>query len=197
MPIASASLGQVYKLRLRPESQQVNQVSHESWCRCKKYCQITDEKIVALKVQRPDMVLYVLRDLYIMRNISKAIEKFKTTFTYQTRPYDVDLLDTFAEASLKELDYINEAENQESFRRELLHRMGSKIYIPAVHGNLTTRKVLVSEWVEGIQLAKSDPATIQKLTPVGVECFLTQLLEIGQFHSDPHPGNLLVTGNFM
>ena len=152
---------------------------------------------MAVKVQRPDMVMYVLRDLYIMRHIAKGIEKFKTTFTWQTRPYDVDLLDTFASASLKELDYINEAENQEQFRRDLMHRMGSKIYIPAVHGKLTTRKVLVSEWIEGIQLAKSDAATIQKLTSVGVECFLTQLLETGQFHSDPHPGNLLVTGNFL
>ena len=34
---------------------------------------------------------------------------------------------------------------------------------------------------------------INKLTPVGVECFLAQLLDTGRFHADPHPGNLLVT----
>ena len=194
LPIASASLGQVYKLKLRSESQNVKQTSDPSWCRCQKHCQVIDEKIVAVKVQRPDMAMYVLRDLYIIRQWSKFVEWFKVKFTYQTRPYDVDLVDTFGGASLKELDYINEAQNQENFRRDLMHRMGSKIYIPAVHEKMTTRKVLVSEWIEGIQLAKSDKATIQKLTPVGVECFLTQLLETGQFHSDPHPGNLLVTG---
>ena len=138
------------------------------------------------------MIWFVLRDLYIMRNFAKAMEKFRTTFTYN-RPYDVQLLDTFASASLNELDYIKEASNQEEFRREFLHRMGDKVYIPAVHGNLTTRKVLVTEWIEGEQLAKSPSDVINKLTPVGVECFLAQLLETGRFHADPHPGNLLVT----
>ena len=57
--------------------------------------------------------------------------------------------------------------------------MGSKVYIPAVHAQLTTREVLVSEWIEGKQLAKSEPDVINRLTPVGVECFLTQLLETG------------------
>jgi serine/threonine protein kinase len=47
--------------------------------------------------------------------------------------------------------------------------------------------------VDGEQLAKSPASVINRLTPVGVECFLAQLLEIGYFHADPHPGNLLVT----
>ena len=42
-------------------------------------------------------------------------------------------------------------------------------------------------------MAKSQPSVINKLIPVGVECFLIQLLETGFFHADPHPGNLLVT----
>ena len=54
-------------------------------------------------------------------------------------------------------------------------------------------KVLVTEWIEGAQLAKSPPEVINRLIPVGVECFLIQLLETGFFHADPHPGNLLVT----
>ena len=137
------------------------------------------------------MLSFVLRDLYIMRIGAKIIEKIKCTLT-NNRPYDVGLLDTFAGASLKELDYVNEAANQERFRKDLLHRMGDTVYVPAVHGGLTTRKVLVTEWVDGKQLAKSDPAVINALTPVGVQCFLMQLLEIGKFHADPHPGNLLV-----
>ena len=53
--------------------------------------------------------------------------------------------------------------------------------------------MLVTEWIEGAQLAKSPPEVINRLIPVGVECFLIQLLETGFFHADPHPGNLLVT----
>ena len=115
-----------------------------------------------------------------MRKFAQIAEKFRTTFTYN-RPYDVQLLDTFAGASLKELDYINEASNQEEFRKEFLHRMGAKVYIPAVYAQHTTRKVLVTEWVEGIQLAKSDANVINRLTSVGVECFLAQLLDTGKY----------------
>jgi aarF domain-containing kinase len=61
-----------------------------------------------------------------------------------------------------------------------------------VHWRATTRKVLTSEWVEGRQLAKSSKEEINRLVPLGVKCFLVQLLDLGFFHSDPHPGNLLV-----
>jgi hypothetical protein len=43
-----------------------------------------------------------------------------------------------------------------------------------------------------VPLICSSKETINRLIPVGVECFLTQLLETGYFHADPHPGNLLV-----
>merc|ERR1712039_372165 len=107
------------------------------------------------------------------------------------RPYDVALVDTFATASLQELDYQQEAANQESFRNDLMSRLSGKVYVPKVHK--ATRKVLVTEWIQGKKLADSEAEVIQRLTPVGVECFLIQLLETGNFHADPHPGNLLVT----
>lgn len=208
VPIAAASLGQVYKLKLK-----------------------TTKETVAVKVQRPDMLAYILRDLYIMRRIAQVVEAVKKVVTRQ-RPYDVGLLDSFATASILELgkkvestdfsglidesfsDYLNESKNQETFRRDLMPKMSGRIYIPRVYPELTTRKVLVrganiaanitehdpcihisqvTEWIEGIKLAKSPPDVINRLTPVGVECFLIQLLDTGFFHADPHPGNLLVT----
>ena len=116
-PIAAASLGQVYKVQLAKEN-----------------------KVVAVKVQRPNMHHYVLRDIFILRLIARAIQRIKQTFTYQ-RPFDVALLDTFATATLKELDYVNEAQNQIKCKQDLEPRMKSKIYIPEVYENLTTRKV--------------------------------------------------------
>merc|ERR1711923_31170 len=135
---------------------------------------------------------YVLRDIYIMRHISSMIQWVKTTFTYQ-RPFDVALLDTFANATMKELDYINESANQRKCKMELEPRLKNKIYVPEVYEKYTTRKVLVTEWIEGLKLAASPASVINRLIPVGVECFLIQLLDTGFFHADPHPGNLLVT----
>ena len=108
-PIAAASLGQVYRVKL-----------------------VENDKVVAVKVQRPDMHHYVLRDIYIMRFISRTFQWIKTTFTYQ-RPFDVALLDTFANATLKELDYINEASNQRRCKEHLEPRLKDKIYVPEVH----------------------------------------------------------------
>lgn len=67
------------------------------------------------------------------------------------------------------------------------------VKVPDVYFEYTTERILTTEWIEGIKLADSPPATIRRLIPVGVELFLTQLLDIGTFHADPHPGNLLVT----
>jgi predicted unusual protein kinase regulating ubiquinone biosynthesis (AarF/ABC1/UbiB family) len=58
-----------------------------------------------------DMLQYVLRDIYIMRNLARVFQKLKGLVTKQ-RAFDVALLDTFASASLQELDYLNEAANQ-------------------------------------------------------------------------------------
>jgi len=57
------------------------------------------------------MLQSVLRDIYIMRNLAFVFEKLKSFITKQ-RAFDVALLDTFASASLQELDYLNEAANQ-------------------------------------------------------------------------------------
>jgi len=53
--------------------------------------------------------------------------------------------------------------------------------------------MLVSEWINGKKLTSSEPDEIRRLSRVGSEAFLTQLLDIGMFHGDPHGGNLLAT----
>ena len=66
------------------------------------------------------------------------------------------------------------------------------VRVPKVWDEYTTRKMLVSEWVEGRKLSECEPEEIRDLIAIGQECFLVQLLQAGFFHSDPHPGNLLV-----
>ena len=83
---------------------------------------------------------YVLRDIYILRLVARSWQWLKSTFTYQ-RPFDVALLDAFAGATLKELDYLNEAANQIKCKEALEPRQRDKIYIPKVYEKHTTRKV--------------------------------------------------------
>jgi len=174
-PIAAASLGQVFKCTLASTGQ-----------------------TVAVKVQRPDMVRSVSLDLYILRKYTQCVERFKALLMHMKylgtrKQFDVHLLDTFANASYYELDYNHEASNQERFYHSLSKlSQHNHIYVPQVYRHCTSRKVLTTEWIDGVQLAKSSPETIKRLIPFGVECFLNQLLSIGFFHSDPHPGNLLV-----
>ena len=65
------------------------------------------------------------------------------------------------------------------------------VAVPRVYEALTTRRVLVSEWIDGRKLSECEPEEIKDLIAIGQECFLVQLLQAGFFHSDPHPGNLI------
>jgi len=165
--VAAASLGQVYKAKLK---------SGED---------------VAIKVQRPDMVERVSLDLFLLNQYGLFLDTIFEKLTKQV-PFHVDFIDCFAKGSFQELDYENEAKNQEYFRSEFAKRK-SRVYIPKVYHNLTSRRVLTTEWIDGVKLANADRETIKRLIPIGVELFMIQLLDIGAFHSDPHPGNLYVT----
>ena len=63
------------------------------------------------------------------------------------------------------------------------------VYVPEVR--LATRRVLISDWVEGERLSQASQPTIKKLVPLGVELFCWQLLDLGFYHCDPHPGQLV------
>jgi len=165
--VASASLGQVYKAKIKESGE---------W--------------VAIKVQRPDMLRSVSLDLYLLHHFAVAYDAIVTKLTHQSA-YHVGLVDAFAKGSYQELDYKNEAANQIRFATEFLRRK-CPVHVPKVYLDYTTRCVLTSEWIDGIKLSDAPNDVIKSLIPVGVELFLTQLLDIGTFHADPHPGNLCV-----
>lgn len=164
--VASASLGQVYQATLGNET-------------------------VAIKVQRPDMLSRVSLDIFLLNNYGLFLDTIFNILTNQI-PFHVNFIDCFARGSYDELDYENEAKNQMFFKIEFEKRK-SKVKIPYVVNDMTAKRVITMEWVEGVKLADASQDQIQKLIPIGVELFLTQLLDLGRFHSDPHPGNLQVT----
>lgn len=91
---------------------------------------------------------------------------------------------------MQEMDYREEAKNGLKFRK--LYGGLRDVFIPDMYTDTTSRRVLVMEWVEGKKLA--DVKDIY-LVEVGVYCSLSQLLDYGFYHADPHPGNLLRTSD--
>lgn len=170
VPIAAASLGQVYKARLKSTGEEV-----------------------AIKVQRPDMLRKVSLDLYCMKRVAKFAEGVQRQFTANKTDY-TSLLLQWAKGTYKELDYENEAANSRRFASLVQARLPD-VYVPRVYDEYTSRKVLTMEWINGKKLSECDPEQINALVSKGVECFLFQLLSAGFFHADPHTGNLMRLDN--
>ncbi|KAH9650083.1 protein kinase domain-containing protein [Citrus sinensis] len=163
-PIAAASLGQVYKGRLKENGD-----------------------LVAVKVQRPFVLETVTVDLFIIRNLGLALRKFP-----QVSIDVVGLVDEWAARFFEELDYVNEGENGTLFA-EMMKTDLPQVVIPKTYEKYTSRKVLTTGWIEGEKLSQSTESDVGELVNVGVICYLKQLLDTGFFHADPHPGNLIRT----
>lgn len=167
-PIAAASLGQVYKARLK-----------------------TGET-VAVKVQRPNLKGIIKGDIEILRKIARLSERFPRL----TENADwTGMLREFEETIQEEMDYIAEARNAERFRHNF--REWKNIYVPKIYWNATTKRVLTMEFIEGTKVIdleelRSKGIAPEKINRLLIRTYLKQLLEDGFFHADPHPGNLLV-----
>lgn len=165
-PIAAASLGQVYKGKLK-----------------------TGEE-VAIKVQRPDLVRRITLDIYIMRTLAGWVK----SNVKKIRSDLVAITDELAERIFEEMNYLQEGTNADKFREFYGHL--PEIYIPKIYWEYTGRRVLTMEWINGTKLTDIEKIQAQgieatELVEIGVQCSLRQLLEHGFFHADPHPGNLL------
>jgi predicted unusual protein kinase regulating ubiquinone biosynthesis (AarF/ABC1/UbiB family) len=167
-PHAAASLGQVYRA-----------VTYEG-------------DAVAVKVQRPDLAGVISLDLALVRRLAALAERFPRLGRGQ--PW-VSLVDEFGTKLFEELDYIHEAHLTERFRANLAQVHG--VYAPQVYWHHSNRRVLTTEFIEGIKITDKDQllaagVDIPTLLRQGVRANLSQLFEHGLFHADPHPGNLLV-----
>lgn len=170
-PVAAASLAQVYRATLRSSGQEV-----------------------AVKVQRPGGLNTVSKDLYVLRKLADVTQPLIRRFSSDETDY-IALTETFAEGLYTELDFRNEALNairmEELMKENVSADIWDQIVIPTPLLEHTTRKVMLSEWVDAVKLSSLPKEEISEFINLGQEVFLTQLLEIGFFHGDPHPGNLL------
>jgi aarF domain-containing kinase len=164
-PVAAASLGQVYKAVLKKTGE-----------------------VVAVKVQRPAVLETVSLDMYLARQIGLFTRKFPAL---SARVDAVALLDEFAFRFFQELDYNQECQNGIRIKEDM--KVLPMVVIPKNYPDYTSRRVHVAEWIEGEKLSQSKADDVGALVNLGVITYLTQLLDFGFFHADPHPGNMLRT----
>jgi predicted unusual protein kinase regulating ubiquinone biosynthesis (AarF/ABC1/UbiB family) len=164
-PLASASLAQVHRARLH------------------------DGRICAVKVQYPGIDGIIRADLRNMIMVLKWLALLERDFDYRI------LMREALKYVPMELDFVHEADNADTMRRNFAGR--SELIIPEVYREFTTRRVLTMELVSGIKVTDVDAleragidkhVVAQKL----IETFLDQVLRDGFFHADPHPGNILI-----
>jgi predicted unusual protein kinase regulating ubiquinone biosynthesis (AarF/ABC1/UbiB family) len=166
IPVAAASLGQVYRGRLRSGEE------------------------VAVKVQRPNLRPLLTLDLYLLRWAAGWLAPWLPL----NLGHDLTLIvDEFGTKLFEEIDYIHEARNAEKFAHNF--RDDVSVKVPLIYWSYTSNHVLTLEWINGFKLTDTKNIRHSGLDPeaiiqIGVTSGLKQLLEYGFFHADPHPGNL-------
>jgi len=168
LPVAAASIAQVHHATLK------------------------DGTDVVIKVRRPRIEENIENDIDILYLIARLMLKYIP----ESRFYNpVGIVDEFSRNIKKEMDFIMEANNATTFRKNF---EGSEtIYIPKVYYEYTTKRVLTMERLVGIRIddfERLDKEGFDRkdIAKKGAEAYFKQLFEDGLFHADPHPGNIFI-----
>ncbi|KAJ1821549.1 hypothetical protein LPJ56_003223, partial [Coemansia sp. RSA 2599] len=170
--VASASVAQVHVARLKGDR----------------------SKVVAVKVQKPEIKLQIDWDLFTFRTCARMVQyAFGIPIMWSVKEVERRLRE--------ELDFEREANNSELAQRDLDTMadgwLKRAVYIPKVYWEATGKQVLTTEWIDGTSLV--DPKQLldeqwsgREIMQRMVSVFAFQIFVSGNVHGDPHPGNILV-----
>lgn len=167
-PLAAASIAQVHRATL------------------------LDGSPVVVKVQRPNLESTVRADLDILAALARYLD---AEIPESRRFNPIGVAREFGRSIRKELNYLREAHNIRKFAEHFAD--DPEVYVPKVHWELVTRRVLVMEFVKGIKVtdtAALDAAGYDRkaIAAMGMRAVLKQVFTHGFFHGDPHPGNIFI-----
>lgn len=171
IPIASASIAQVYRGKLR------------------------NGEMVAVKVQRPHIKQKISIDLVLMKLLAEQVVKsYPELASFNV----IEFVEDFGTIMKKELDFANEASNMMRFAD--MFKYDEYCYIPKVYSHYSTQKMLVMEFVTGVEPDAKDELLAKgfdtkQIALNGTQIILKMILKHGFFHADPHAGNLLIREN--
>lgn len=170
-PIASASIGQVHRARLK----------NGDW--------------VVVKVRHPGIEEIIRRDLEILTGLAPWAEKVPELVNYRPKATIAE----FQRVLRRELDFGREERNLQQFGHMFFG--DRTVRIPRCYTELSTSRVLTMEYLEGVKLSHTEiieDAGFDKseIARRGADLYLKMIFTHGFYHADPHPGNLLVmSGN--
>lgn len=168
LPLATASIAQVYRATL------------------------IDGTEVILKIKKADVQSVIEDDLLLIKDLEKLVSSYSEIGEKLNLKQAIS---TFEKSLLEEVSLINEKENILQFRRNF--KNSKETYVPKVYEEFSNNNVLCMEFIDGIKV--TDTATLlqynidpMNISETGLRLFVSQILDYGFFHADPHAGNILV-----
>lgn len=191
-PLGSASIAQVHKACIAPGAVG-DATAHSGTGDPLPPSAPPEGTYVAIKVRRPNVVDQMTQDLALVRQavalvgLTRATDGIKLSLD--------DLVTELERTTHQELDFCIEQQNLARFRQHLSDQPG--VESPRPYPLMSSDDVLVMDFVEGPMINDIPALRAQGLDPARLghrlaESYVTQIVDNGFFHADPHPGNILV-----
>ncbi|XP_031639550.1 uncharacterized aarF domain-containing protein kinase 5 [Contarinia nasturtii] len=151
--------------------------------------QTKDGRDVAVKVQYIDLVKRFPGDICTILSILSFVKLFHKNFDFTW------ILQDLRKNLEQELDFIQEGENSERCAKEL--KKFDFVHVPWVDWNLTSKRVLTTEWIEGYKITDAhsierDNLDLSDIDRKLFKVFSEQIFNTGFIHADPHGGNVFL-----
>ncbi|TPX14447.1 uncharacterized protein E0L32_005411 [Thyridium curvatum] len=122
------------------------------------WARLPDGREVAIKIQKPEIAKQIGWDLWAFKVVTKIYTYWFDLPLYTLVPFITERL-------MLETDFINEAKNSETMRELVMAEpsLRGRVYVPTVYPELSSKRVLTTEWIEGVRLWDKTALTQQWL----------------------------------